>query len=105
MANSFDLKIGLEPWHLTVPAEHLVPLSRAAVVPATLSVAELTRNALEHPIGFEALRRAITPDDRVTIVLDPNLPDVAVILGEVVAHLGSAGIHPEAVTILTPPGS
>jgi nickel-dependent lactate racemase len=105
MANSFELKIGLEPWQLTVPSEYLVQLSRAEVVPATHSVAELTRNALENPFGFEALRRAVTPDDRVTIVLDPTLPEVAVMLGEVIAHLGSAGIHPEAVTILTPPGS
>src|SRR5580658_2385249 len=105
MANSFELKIGLEPWHVTVPSEQLVPLSRAVVQPITHSAAELTRNALEHPFGFEALRRAVTPDDRVTIVLDPALPDVAVMLGEVISHLGSAGIAPAGVTILTPPGS
>ncbi|HEV3384060.1 MAG TPA: lactate racemase domain-containing protein [Gemmata sp.] len=105
MANSFELMIGLEPWHLTVPSEQLVPLSRAAVVPPIHSAAELTRTALEHPFGFEALRRAVTPDDRVTIVIDPTLPDVAAMLGEVINHLGSAAIHPESVTILTPPSS
>src|SRR5271167_3198739 len=105
MANSFDLKIGLEVWPMTIQSEQLVPLGRADVVPPTQSVAELTRNALENPVGFEALRRAVTPDDRVTIVLDPDLPEVAVILGEVISHLGSAGIQPEAVSILTPPGS
>ena len=105
MANSFELNIGLEPWHLTVPVEQLVTLSRAAIVQPTHFVAELTRNALEHPFGFESLRRAVTPDDRVAIVLDPDLPEVAIMLGEVLKHLGSAGIPPAAVTILTAPGT
>jgi nickel-dependent lactate racemase len=105
MSHSFELTIGLETWPLSVPSEQLVPLRRAAVVPPAHSVAELTRAALEQPFGFEAMRRALTPDDHVTIVLDPTLPDVAVMLGEILTHLGSAGIQPQAITILTPPGS
>lgn len=105
MANSFELNVGLKPWHLTVPSEKLIPLNRTSIVPKTQGIAELTRAALENPFGFEALRRALTPDDRVTIVLDPTLPDVAAMLGEVIAHLGTAGVHPESVTILTPPGA
>jgi nickel-dependent lactate racemase len=105
MANAFDLNVGLEPWHLSIPAGQQVELRREAVVPQAQSAAELTRTALERPFGFEALRRALTPDDHVTIVLDPDLPDVAVILGEVIGHLGSAGIAPAAVTVLTPGGA
>ena len=105
MTQPFALKIGLDAWHLNVFAEQLIPLNREVIVPTTHSAAELTRSALENPFGFEALRRALTPDDRVTVVLDSELPDVAVMLGEVLKHLGSAGIPPEAVTILTPPGS
>ena len=71
MANSFELNVGLEPWHLTVPTEHLVILRRDVVAPPTHSVAELTRNALEHPFGFEPLRRAVTPDD---LLEDGRLP-------------------------------
>jgi nickel-dependent lactate racemase len=105
MSHSFELKVGLDPWHIRVPAERVVLLNRAEIVAQTRSVAELTREALEHPFGFEALRCALTPDDRVTIVLDPTLPAVAIMLGEILKHLGSAGIAPRAVTILTAPGS
>ncbi len=99
------LHVGLAPWSLTVPGDHRVGLRRAAVTAPTASPAELVRAALEKPFGFEPLRRALTPDDRVTVVLDPTLPHVAEMLGEVFAHLRSAGIQPEAVTVLTPPGS
>lgn len=105
MSRSIELNVGLEPWRLSVSAEQLVALERAAVAPPTQSAAELTREALEHPFGFESLRRALTPDDRVTIVLDPEPPEAAAMLGEVLAHLGTAGISPEAVTVLTPPGA
>lgn len=105
MSHSFELNVGPEPWHLSVPSERLVTLKRASFVPPAHSVAEMTRAALEHPFGFEALRRALTPDDRVTIVLDATLPNVGVMLGEIFTHLGSANISPETVTILTPPGS
>jgi nickel-dependent lactate racemase len=105
MLHAFDLTVGLEPWRLSVPEERLAHLKRQDVGPPARSAAELTRQALEHPHDFEALRRALTPDDRVAVVLDPDLPHVAAMLGSVLAHLGSAGISPEAVTILTPPGA
>lgn len=105
MPEPFELVVGATPWALTVPADRHVVLRRSAIAPPLASAAELTREALEHPVGFEALRRALTPDDHVTIVLDSALPAIPAILGEVLAHLRSAAIQPQAVTILTPPGS
>src|SRR5262245_11809311 len=105
MAESLELFVGLEPWTLTVPAERAVELRRAAFTTPTQSPAELAREALEHPYEFEAMRRALTPDDHVAIVLDPTLPELGPILAEVLTHLHSAGIPLEAVTVLTPPGS
>src|SRR5262249_5718560 len=66
---------------------------------------EQVRAALEAPFGFEPLRRALTPDDRVTIVLDADLPHAAELLAGVLDHLGTAGIGPAAVTVGTPPQS
>src|SRR5262245_49418933 len=105
MAEPLEVFVGSSPWALNVPDGRRVELRRAAVSPPSASPAELTREALEHPVGFEALRRALTPDDHVAVVLDPTLPAVPAILGEVLTHLRSAGVQPEAVTILTPPGS
>ncbi len=102
MSDSHTLIVGNTPWPVTVPPERLLSVRRDAVATPTASAAELTRAALEQPFGFEPLRRALTPDDRVTIVLDPTVPRVAEVLGEVLAHLGSAGVAPQAVTVLTP---
>lgn len=100
-----ELPVGLGVWSVEVPPGKAVPVRRAAVpsVP-TAGPRELVRAALERPHGFEPLRRALTPDDRVTVVLDPELPDAAELLAGVLDHLGTAGIGPAAVTVVTPPG-
>ncbi|HJZ56954.1 MAG TPA: lactate racemase domain-containing protein, partial [Gemmataceae bacterium] len=59
----------------------------------------------EAPFGFEPLRRAVTPDDHVTVVLDDTLPHAAELLAGVLDHLRTAGIEPAAVIVVTPPGS
>jgi nickel-dependent lactate racemase len=104
--NSSELQVGLNPWAVAVPPEKAVALRRAAIpsVP-TAAPRELVRAALEAPVGFEPMRRALTPDDRVTVVLDADLPYAAELLAGVLDHLGTAGIGPKAVTVLTAPGS
>jgi hypothetical protein len=91
MSKPQELVVGLSPWSQTVPDDHRVELRRAAFVPPAAPAAELTRVALERPIGFEAMRRALTPDDRVTVVIDPRLPHLAEMLAEVLRHLGDFG--------------
>jgi len=99
------LSVGQQPWSISVPADRRVELHRAPSVPTDRSPGELVRNALEHPHEFEAMRRAITPDDHVTIVLDPMLPSVTAMLVEILEHLRSAGVSLETITVLTPPGA
>ena len=101
-----DLPVGRGTWTLDIPAGKLVPVRPAAVpsVP-TAGPRELVRAALEAPFGFEPLRRALTPDDRVAVVFDPALPAAAELLAGVLDHLRTAGIEPAAVTVVTPPGS
>jgi nickel-dependent lactate racemase len=66
---------------------------------------EKVRDAIESPFGFEPLRRALTPDDHITVVLDAALPHAAELLAGVLDHLATAGIEPAAVTVVSPPGS
>jgi len=99
------LFVGRVPWSLTFPERLSVPINRAAITPPTGTAAELMRAALEKPFGFEPLRRALTPGDRITVVLDPLLPQLPALLGELFAHLASAGVSSETVSILTPPGT
>jgi len=101
-----ELSVGSQTWSIDVPAEKAVELHRAAIpsVP-TRTPRELVRAALEKPFGFEPMRRALTPDDRVTVVLDSELPHVGELLSGVLEHLRTGGIPPSAVTILTAPNS
>jgi len=106
MTNGIELRVGLQTWAVDVPPGKAVALTRADTPPVpTTAPRELVRAALETPFGFEALRRALTPDDRVAVVLDPELPHAAELLAGVIDHLGTAGIAPAAVTVVTPPGS
>ena len=102
-----ELPVGTALWPLRLPAGKLLPLTRAAdPTPAGPSARELAEVALESVHGLDApLGRAVTPDDRVAVVLDEKLPAVAELLAAVVGHLVRAGIAPEAVTVVLPPGS
>lgn len=102
---ALQLAVGLGHWPVEVPAGRRVELCRRPYAAPVATAAELVRAALEQPLDFEPLRRAVTPDDRVAVVLDPHLPEVANIVTEVLAHLGTAGIPPTAVTVITPPGT
>lgn len=106
MTQSISLPVGRSVWPLTVRPEALLPLIRDASPPPAAGPRELVRAALEAPFGFDSpMRRAVTPDDRVAVVLDERLPHVAELLTAVLEHLGSAGIDPSAVTVVVPPGS
>ncbi|AWM41793.1 DUF2088 domain-containing protein [Gemmata obscuriglobus] len=105
MPETIPLVVGSEPWSLTVPADRAVHVRRASFVPPSAGAAELVRAALERPFKFEPLRRALTPDDRVAVVIDPRLPHLTEMLAEVLSHIGSAGVPLAAVTVVSPPGA
>lgn len=106
MTAPVELTVGRDVWPLTVSPDRLVRLSRAVPpTAAATSPKELVRAALEAPLELDApVRRAVTPDDHVCIVLDEQLPHVAELLTGVLEHLTSGGIDPAAVTVLLPPG-
>jgi nickel-dependent lactate racemase len=63
------------------------------------------RAALEAPFEYPALRRALTPDDHVTVVVDERLPGLAYLLVPILEHLTRAGVAAHAVAILVPPST
>ena len=105
MPEAIELLVGGDPWSFAVPENRRIALHREPIAHLTKSPGELVRDALEHPHEFEAMRRAMTPDDHVTIVLDSGLPHVPAVLASVLDHLRSAGVQLDAVTILTAPES
>jgi nickel-dependent lactate racemase len=89
-----------------VAENRLTEVHRQPAAPPVADVSGAVRAALETPLGFPALRRALTPDDHVTIVVDEQLPHLAELLAPILEHIGPAGVTPDAVTLLcAPPAS
>jgi nickel-dependent lactate racemase len=66
--------------------------------------AAAVRAALEAPLHYPALRRALTPEDRIAVLVDEELPGLADLLVPLLDHILTAGVSPEAITLLCPPG-
>ena len=99
-----EVPVGRSSWSLTIRDGDLITLSHgpaAAAVDARSAVVA----ALEQPIRFEAFRRALTPDDRIALVVDESLPHLAELVAGVLEYLAGAGIPPSAVTAISAPGA
>src|SRR5947207_31626 len=99
-----EVRVGRSKWSLSIRDEDRILLApnreMSRVDPRSAVVA-----ALEHPTRFEALHRALTPDDRIALVIDESLPHLAELIAGVVEYLAGAGIPPSAVTAISPAGS
>lgn len=73
--------------------------------PGVAGPAAAVRTALDAPFEFPPLRRALTPDDSVTVIVDEQLPGLAQLLVPVLERLTGAGVTAESVTILVPPST
>lgn len=101
------MRIGIPYGHQTVELEiaeqNLVRIHRQEEPAALADPVEAMRQALEQPFQFPALRRALTPDDHVAIVVDEEVPHLAELLTPLLHHLHTAQISPDAMTILCQP--
>ncbi len=97
------LDYGLDHAEFEIADDKLI--ARPQPPEALTDPAAAVRAALETPHGFPALRRALTPDDRVVIVVDEELPHLAELLVPLLEHVYSAGVAPESMTLLCPPSS
>lgn len=101
-----ELTYGRTPLELQVEDRNVIPLHRQPPVPPLANLSAAVRSALEAPLRYPPLRRALTPDDLVTIVVDEQLPQVSAFLLPILEHVCSAGVDPEAITLLcTPPST
>jgi nickel-dependent lactate racemase len=84
---------------------NLIVGRRAPVAPNLADPAQSLRDALEHPIDYPALRLALTPNDHVAIVVDEQMPHMAMLLVPLLEHIQQAGVQPESVTLICPRAS
>src|SRR5947209_5794959 len=96
------MEFGQERMEVTVAPEQLVRERPVVGAPLVDPVAALGA-ALDAPFHFPALRRALTPDDQVAIVLDEHLPDLGRLLTPILEHITRAGVAPEHITLVCPP--
>lgn len=90
---------------LEVRDEGLLSVQQEPPAPPLSDPAGAVRHALEKPFDFPALRRALTPDDHVVVVVDPDLPRLPDILPPVLEHISQARVAASAITLLSPPAS
>lgn len=96
---------GQSQLQVEIPAEKQVVLLRAAVGPPLADPLTAVEAALESPQEYPALRKSLTPDDHLAIVVDPRLPCLAEMVTAIVRHATGAGVAPEAITIVLPAGN
>lgn len=99
-----ELPIGKNPWTVEVRDTDFKTCNGPTAPPITDPETAVGR-AMEHPVRFEPLRRGMTPDDKVALVVDERLPELAKLIQGVLKYLASAGIPPESVTVISPAGS
>lgn len=93
---------GRESLDLEVRDGSLVSVQRAPVAPALVGPAAAVHAALEAPLGFPALRRALTPEDHVAVLVDERLPHLPELLTAVLEHIAQARVAPEVIALLCP---
>jgi len=103
------MRVGLD-WanrrlDLEIAAENVVAIRRDPIAPAVSDPAAAVRNALEEPIDFPPLRRALTPDDQLVVVVDERVPQLPRLLVPILEHIRTAGVPAEAITLLCLPPS
>jgi nickel-dependent lactate racemase len=99
--------IGYGQAHLDVdvPDGSVLAVRRQPPPPDVADPVAAVRAALEAPVDYPPLRRALIPDDHVALVVDDRLPRFVDLLVAVLEHVAQAQVSPEGVTLLCPPGS
>lgn len=101
-----QIRYGLEQAEYEVAEDDLVIPRSQPRTPPLVDIAQAVHACLEAPHGFPALRKAITPDDHLAIVVDNRLPHLDEMLMAIVEYLIQAGIRQNAITLLySSPGS
>ena len=97
--------IGRDRVELDIDQKQMLPVRRQLLVPSLSDPAAAVSAALEKPLSFPALRRALTPDDHVAVAVDERLPHLAQLLVPILEHVTGAGVAPHAIALVCPASS
>jgi nickel-dependent lactate racemase len=96
---------GLAHADFEVAEGSLVRVDGPAPAAPLLDIAAAVQAALETPLGWPALRQALTPDDHVAVVVDERLPRLPEILVPLLEQLIEARVAADAITLVCPPSA
>jgi nickel-dependent lactate racemase len=88
---------------LELDSTQVIEPRRHALSPALTDPSGAVRDALESPRDYPALRRSLTPDDHVAVIVDESLPCLVELLTPILEQVLLAGVAAEAITLLCPP--
>jgi nickel-dependent lactate racemase len=94
---------GLHRLDVEVSADRLV--GRFTGPAPVADPAAAVRAALQTPFQYPSLRRALTPEDHIAVLVDESLPDLPALLVAILDHVLEAGVAAEAISVLCPPGA
>jgi nickel-dependent lactate racemase len=98
-----SIGFGRETLALELEERQAVSARRAASAPAIADVAAAVWQALEAPREFPPLRRALTPDDHLAIVVREELNRLPDVLAPILEHILAAGVSLANITVVCPP--
>jgi len=96
------ISYGRQQAEVEVAESKLVRVTRQPVAPPVADLRAAVEQALESPLGFPPLRRALTPDDHIVIIVDEHLARLPELLTPILEHVARANIVPAAITLLCP---
>ncbi len=98
-----EIEYGQEHLELEIQEKSLVQVTRGQAAEPLAEPGESVRQSLETPRSFPALRKALTPDDHIAVVLGEELPCLPELLTPILEHVTAAHVRPEAITVVCPP--
>ncbi len=96
---------GRQTLDLDIDERNLLAGARAELAPNLTDPVQSMRDALEHPLDYPALRRALIPDDHVAVFVDEGIPQLAQLLVPLLEHIRQANVQADAITLICAPPS
>jgi|GEM_PF-6346052 len=98
------LRFGSTHWTIAAPAVTNVPLRGHPFPSGVADIATILGESLDRPVHFAALRRSVTPDDRIAVLVGPEVPRLVPILTALLRYLQEAGVDLANVSLISAAG-
>ncbi|HEX3657671.1 MAG TPA: lactate racemase domain-containing protein [Pirellulales bacterium] len=85
---------------LDLDSDRLVADCHSPAGSRVTDIGQALAGVLDEPLGYPPLAQAVVPQDRVTVALEPGVPQAAEIVAGIVDYLFRAGVQASDITIL-----